>query len=56
MKGANQIPAAEVTFQRLQQSAKSLRAAWCKGNDSGEFRDFALAGADTTGVLCSRRR
>src|SRR6185503_4563996 len=50
---ADYIPAAEVAFQRLQQSAKSLCSARCKRNDSGELRDFALTGADTTGVLSS---
>src|SRR6185437_2795131 len=55
VEGANCVPTAEVSFQRLQQSAESPRSAWCEGNDSSELRDLALTGADTAGVLCSRR-
>src|SRR6185369_15467246 len=56
MQRADCITAAEVTFQRLQQSAESLRSTFCERNDSSELGDFALTRADTTGVLCSRRR
>jgi hypothetical protein len=55
VEGANRISAAEVTFQRLQQSAKSLRSAFGEGNDPGELGDFSLTGADTAGVLSSSR-
>ena len=56
VKGANGISAPKVAFQCLQQSAKSLRSAFCERDDPSEFRDFALTGADPPGVLRPRRR
>src|ERR1043165_6494387 len=55
VKSANGISTAKVTFERLQQSAQSLRPTWCERNDPREFRDLALTGANTAGVLCSCR-
>src|ERR1041384_1113443 len=55
VKSTSGIPTAKVTFERLQQSAQSLRSAWCERNDPGEFRDLALTRANTAGVLCSCR-
>jgi hypothetical protein len=56
VEGANQIPAFEVAFQRLQQSAQPLRSALGERNDSGELRDLSLPGADTAGGLRPGRR
>jgi hypothetical protein len=37
VEGANRIPAAEIAFQPLQQSAKPLGSAFCERNDPGKF-------------------
>jgi hypothetical protein len=51
MKCADPISTAEVAFQCLKQSAKSLRSTLRNRKDPCELGDFALAGADPAGAL-----
>ena len=51
MKGADPIGTAEVAFQCLEQSAKSLRSTFRNRKDPSELGDFALTGADPAGAL-----
>jgi hypothetical protein len=53
VKGANGVSALEVAFQQLQEAAKSLRSAFRKREDRGEFRDLALTRADPPGAFLS---